>query len=193
MKRIQQTALSALRETLSPLSNPKPKPAIAEVLRLLLRAVESGRELDPWLSFPQTGCCFSFGPEGKPLPIGALHLLWSEGSPFVQECPDCGDKIYMIYFGGLLSMGGGSLVRVGCGQSWFQFMGGLGRVGRIIKETSIGESCFHLKGGRFGGAFGSDGAELCKLLGAKIPGSEQVVSLRLDDGSELSIDLDCSN
>src|SRR5450631_1192644 len=46
-------------------------PTTAEVLRRLLEAHLLGRDLDPWLAFPQRTCCFQFGStKKKPLPIG---------------------------------------------------------------------------------------------------------------------------
>src|ERR1700674_4529279 len=30
--------------------------------------------------------------------IGAMLLLWSAGAPFVQVCPDCGSRTYMVSF-----------------------------------------------------------------------------------------------
>ena len=53
-------------------------PETAQVLRRLIERRVAGLELDPWLPLPQRGCCFSFGPQKQPVPIGALFLLWSD-------------------------------------------------------------------------------------------------------------------
>lgn len=183
--------MSEDRSPLAPLSENGLRPATSEILRLLLDAVESRWELDSWLPFPQTMCCFHFGFNRQPLPIGALLLLWSAGPPFVQTCPRCGSKIYMTSFGGLLSSGGGHLVCVGCGESWFQFIGGLGRVAKFIAESPIGQSPYRPKGMAFGRAYASDGAELRRILGAKLPpDAGDRVSFRIVDGPEISVDLE---
>ncbi len=62
------------------LPNWKPLPQHAKEQATLVRGVQRyARDLvavDPWLPFPQNGCCYAFGPEGRSLPIGALLLLW---------------------------------------------------------------------------------------------------------------------
>jgi len=48
----------------------KPDPVAAEALRRM-----AGRDdLDPCLAFPEGSCCFTFGDEKRPLPIGSLRL-----------------------------------------------------------------------------------------------------------------------
>ncbi len=155
---------------LSPLKRQKHKPATAEVLRRLLAAQEAGQIEDPWLPFPQRSCCFSFGPNrDSPLPIGALFLLWSAGSPFVQDCRDCGGRMYMISFGGLLVIGGGRLVCTGCGFAFYQRVGGLPRWSLILDESPLAGTQFRPTGAHFGGAHPSDGAQLFAFLGVDLP------------------------
>ena len=155
-------------DPLSPLERRTYKPMAAEVLRRLLAAQEAGQIEDPWLPFPQRGCTFSFGPNRDiPLPIGALFLLWSAGPPFVQDCPDCRGQLYMISCGGLLVVGGGSLVCTGCGFDFYQSLGGLGQVSKILDESPIAGTPFRHTGMCFGGAYASDGAQLGALLGVE--------------------------
>ncbi len=90
-------------QELEPLKRSRPMPVRARVLRLLLERRDAGLEIDPWLPFPQKHCCFSFGPEDGPVPVGALFLLWSAGPPYAQACPDCKTTAYMVSFGGFLS------------------------------------------------------------------------------------------
>jgi hypothetical protein len=52
--------------------------------------IEKGKELDPWLPFPQSGCSFAFGDEAKPMPIGALLHLWANDPRWRRPCVNCG-------------------------------------------------------------------------------------------------------
>jgi len=171
-------------DPLSPLERKRHRPTTAEVLRRLLAAQEAGQIDDLWLPFPQRSCCFVFGPNRNiPLPIGALFLLWSAGSPFVQDCPECGSRAYMNLFGGLLAIGGGRLVCIGCGLSYYQSLGGLATVSRILEGSPIGGTPFLHTGMRFGGAYPSDGARLRAFLGVELPPDD----VTAEDGVSFSI------
>jgi hypothetical protein len=69
------------------------------------RRLALGKRLDPWLAFPQTMCCYSFGEKRVPLPIGALRILWKKYPDFKTTCPECGALCYGVAFGGLLVEG----------------------------------------------------------------------------------------
>ena len=162
-----------MTKPLAPLEPRKYRPGTAEVLRRLLAA---GPIDDLWLPFPQWTCSFAFGPTGKaPLPVGALLLLWGAGPPWAQDCPECGGRAYMTDFGGLLSIGGGGLVCTGCGTSYSQSLGGLPSVTGILGESAIAGTPFRYMGSMFGGAYTSDGAELCAFLGVP-PHSDELAS-----------------
>ncbi len=184
-----------MTDPLAPLKPRKYKPGTAEVLRRLLAA---GPIDDLWLPFPQWTCCFAFGPNRKaPLPVGALFLLWGAGTPWVQDCPECGGQAYMISFGGLLNMGGGRLVCTGCGLDLYQPLGGLGTVSQILDRSPIAGTPFRHTGMRFGGAYPSDGAQRRAQLGVELPldakTPEDEVSFSINTGAgkktRLHIDL----
>lgn len=68
---------------------------------MLIRNLIACRDhLDPWLPFPQINCTFSFGPEGLPLPLGALYYLWQRWPAARGPCPKCGGEGYSYSFGG---------------------------------------------------------------------------------------------
>lgn len=135
----------------------------AEVLRRLV-AAQDQLELDPWLAFPQRSCCYSFGPEKRPLPIGALRRLWSTGYPFVQACPDCGEDLLTVAFGGLLSIGGLVMVCPGCEGDFTHRLGGLVSTGRFVADRLAG-SGFAITGMVYGGVVSSQGLDLLRILG----------------------------
>ena len=164
-------------------------PETAQVLRRLLERRDAGMELDPWLPFPQKGCCFFFGPQKQPVPIGALSLLWSAGSPYVQPCQACGKPAYMISFGGLLSGGGGTLVCPSCGHSFR--IGGLGRVRDLLATGPLGGTEFRPTGALFGGVIDSDGRRLCELLGVRVPTDDaSETRMRIAGGPAITMALD---
>ena len=153
---------------MSPLKKERREPANAKLLSKLLEFKATGRPIDLWMTFPQNTCCFAFGSNKGPVPIGALFLLWSAGWPYVQKCPECQGKVYMVAFGGLLTIGGGHLICPTCGTSWFQWLGGLGRVANdyLHRSPLIGTE-FHPSGMLFGGAYTSDGKRLRHFLGVR--------------------------
>ena len=176
---------------LEPLERFSPKPVAACVLRLLLERRDAGLEIDPWLPFPQKHCCFSFGPQKGPVPVGALFLVWSAGPPYAQTCPDCKATAYMVSFGGLLSSGGGRLVCPACGMVWFQFLGGLGRVADWLTVSPLMGTVFKPTGMVFGAAFCSDGGALRALLGVAEPPDEgEGVSFGIVNGPAFSMELE---
>lgn len=148
------------RRTSSPTTH-----AVAELLRRLLTLGDRDGSLDMWLAFPQNGCSFRFGHPPRPLPIGALFVLWAHGSPFTQPCPACGHTLRMISFGGLLTVGGGGLICATCDADFFQPIGGLTSVRRIVKATRLDRTEFAPSRMVFGGAVSSDGAALFDAVG----------------------------
>lgn len=139
--------------------------AVAELLRRLLTLADRDGSLDMWLAFPQNGCSFGFGHPPRPLPIGALFVLWAHGYPFTQPCPACGHTLRMISFGGLLTIGGGTLICATCEESFFQPIGGLGTVSQVLRGTKLGRTEFAPSRMVFGGAVRSDGAALFDAVG----------------------------
>jgi hypothetical protein len=135
----------------------------AEVLRRLV-AAQDRIELDPWLALPQSSCCYSFGPEKKPLPIGALRWLWSCGFPLVQAGPECGGTLLTVGFGGLLSIGGLVMVCPDCEGDFTHSIGGLAVTGSFVADRLAG-SGFDITGMVYGGVVSSRGHELLEILG----------------------------
>jgi len=74
-------------------------PAAAELIRALRDAERRQASPDPWLWFPQQSANAGFGPEARPLPVGALRVLWRAGCPFVQACPGCEGRAYVAWAG----------------------------------------------------------------------------------------------
>ena len=172
MKMMMSKAEECTPEPLFPLEREKYRPITAEVLRRLLAAKKID---DLWMPFPQRMCCFSFGRNrDRPLPIGALFLLWDAGSPFAQNCPDCGGQAYMVSFGGLLAIGGGYLVCTGCGNEYFQSLGGFPKISEILEQSPLAGTEFRYRGARFGGVYPSDGLELCAFLGMEPPPDDEI-------------------
>lgn len=163
-------------------------PFLAEVLRRL--AQRSPESLDPWLPFPQSGCSYGFGRPPRPLPIGALRLLWAHGHPFRQPCPDCGSDLHMISMGGLLAVGGGRLICIGCDAEFFQSIGNLPIVGGIVAQALQGTE-FKPTSMVYGGCVGSDGAKLLRELGLPLVGREPEDGVvRLENGVRLRFGLE---
>jgi hypothetical protein len=153
----------ALRTPAHPLQ-PSHDPRTGEVLRRLL-ARDATDPVDPWLEFSQQGCCYSFGSHGQPLPVGALRILWAHGYPFTQECPQCGGPLRMIFFGGLLVVGGGGLVCSGCDARFFQPIGNLHQVADLVRESGLRGTEFAVKSMFYGAPVPSAGLALLEALG----------------------------
>jgi hypothetical protein len=151
--------------------------AVAEALR---RFLAHEGPLDPWLAFPQNSTTFGFGEPPRPLPIGALRILWAEGVPWVQPCLECGATAHMIGFGGLLSTGGGFLICAGCGGECYQHLGGLLQVSEALAQTRLRGTEFAPSSMVFGATIGSDGKALLAKLG--LPPIVQAPAVRMELG-----------
>jgi hypothetical protein len=101
----------------------------------------------------------------------------------LSEKPECGDRAYMIDFGGLMSIGGGGLVCIGCGLRLDQSLGGLSKVSDILRKSPLKGTPFRHTSGRFGGTYPSDGAQLCAYLGVERPSDDETT----EDGASLRI------
>jgi hypothetical protein len=134
------------------------------LIRSLLEHRDRLLAIDPWLPFPQDHCSFSFGADGRPMPIGALFALWGSCSSMTGECPECGGAGFGYAFGGLLAVGGAMGACVGCHAGLWRSIGGLATVGRII-GPELRHTPFFLRDARFGGTVGSKGRRLISLLG----------------------------
>ena len=148
-----------------PLVAREPRPedaALVPLIRALRLAWERGDMPDAWLPFPQTHANIGYGPEARPLPIGALRLMWAARYPFVQACPACEHGAWMVSAGGHPTMGGLDLVCLACTTRWHQPIGGLYRVVEAINLRALDGSAFEAVGPQ---PLGSDGLALRKSLG----------------------------
>ena len=145
------------------------------IVKALLELGDDISKLDPWLPFPQNSCCYSFGKESRPLPIGALMILWEKCPEAVWECPKCGGKVYTEGFGGLLGIGGFRGYCIDCGERSTNMKGGLVKVNRIV-EPYLKKTPYFVKGMVFGGTIEGRKRPLydaLKKLGVKdLPGEE---------------------
>jgi hypothetical protein len=129
------------------------------LIRQLLEPRDRLMARDPWLAFPQKAWSFSFGNQGRPLPIGALFVLWDSASVRVGPCPSYGDDGYGFAAGGGLSVGGVIGACSGCHVQLWRPLGGLATVGRILRPF-LEHTEFFFRAGSLGGTVQSDGAEL---------------------------------
>lgn len=136
------------------------RPQLAKIVKQL---IERSAELDPWLEFPQSGCPFLFGELKRPLPIGALHVLWQNDPRWRQICPSCGGDARGILCGGWLSTGYFEFICLGCDLRFINGSGGLGAAFGLLK--SLNDTEFKVSSGCFGGAYGSTGEALLRVLG----------------------------
>lgn len=83
------------------------KPQLAGLVKAV---IQNQNQLDPWLEFPQSSCCFKFGEAKRPLPIGALYLLWERDKRWSKPCRYCQGDARGLSCGGFLSTG------------WFEFI-----------------------------------------------------------------------
>jgi hypothetical protein len=104
--------------------------AEAFAVRMVLRY---RRELDPWLHFPN-GSCHRFGPEEKPMPIGALLLLWERWDFMTGRCARCGETIYGYTFWGEWHQYGITGCCIGCGITYCRSLSGLERVNSFVSK-----------------------------------------------------------
>jgi hypothetical protein len=147
-------------------------------------------QLDPWLAFPQANCAFRFGIENRPLPVGALFLLWDNLPDATGRCSHCCGEVYGWGFGGLLSVGGAVGCCVRCASRLTNRFGGLGivaeRLNGVLRDTE-----FHITTGLFGGSVDGPRQPLCyalRRLGATdLPSKEWAAG---EDRSEVSLSVD---
>lgn len=138
-------------------------PALKPDLAALVKAViQHQGQLDPWLEFPQSTCCFKFGAAKRPLPIGALYLLWQRDERWRKLCPYCSGDARGLCCGGFLSTGWFEFICVDCSGFFVEHPGGLGTARDLLK--TLDDSEFRVTGMIFGGASVSAGASLLKEL-----------------------------
>jgi len=151
---------------------------MASVIRNTVKFKGGLLRLDPWLPFPQNSCSYSFGNEGRPLPIGALFILWDKWPKFTGPCPACGGTAFGYGFGGLFSIGGVNGRCSVCGSLFGGSVGGLSQIGNLIRPM-LAETPYFLKGSMFGGVYSGPRAPLVnalRQLGASdLPGDEWVL------------------
>lgn len=136
------------------------RPLLAQ---LVLESLAHETELDRWYEWPQKATTFLFGAEARPLPLGALQILWKQ-YPALSFCPACRiTNCYGLDFGGLLSIGGLHSVCTSCSGVFLCFIGGLGAMWNFLKERLDG-SPFFVNVATFGGAHSGDGYLLLKEL-----------------------------
>lgn len=108
------------------------RPHLMRILRGLFRHLEDLVEADPWLPVPQAGCCFAFGAEKRPLPIGALDLLLRGDWLMRDACPLCSGWLMRFTFGAFGDGGGVKACCLGCGRIYYHFIGGLAAVTKTL-------------------------------------------------------------
>ena len=137
---------------------------LAAVIRNVVKLKDELLNLNPWLSFPQSRCCYSFGERNQPLPVGALFILWEEWPACTGSCPACGgSSVFGYAFGGLLNIGGVSACCVACERKLYRHIGGLGTVTEQIYPI-LRQTPYFIKTGLFGGAFEGPRAPLIQAL-----------------------------
>ncbi len=141
----------------------------ARVIRRVQEHVREGKVLDGWLPFPQKECGFAFGKRYRPLPVGALLLLWGAGRPFVKECHRCDGEAFPIAFSGLLTVGGARLVCSSCGTAFWDLVdGGIAAMARRLNASPLGGTEFQPTGMMIGSSFPSEGKDLLHAIGMEI-------------------------
>lgn len=152
-------------------------PEIACIIRNAMKFKRELLELDPWLPFPQNTCCYSFGAEGRPLPIGALFILWEKWPESTRPCSACGGASFGFGWGGFFSLGGVVGYCSVCGSAFSKPIGGLSetcsKFAPILKDTP-----YFVKKSMWGGTYEGSRAPLInalRQLGASdLPGDEWV-------------------
>lgn len=124
----------------------------ASIIRALLGLGKLSGKLDLWLPFPQNLCCFSFGKDARPIPVGALLILWEKCPLFTGQCPECNSKVFGYAFGGLLNIGGVVGCCIECKREFVRHVGGLGKTGSAITPF-LKETPYFIKTARFGDTF----------------------------------------
>jgi ribosomal protein S27E len=174
----------------------------AAIIRAILSLGDLSGKLDPWLPFPQNSCCFLFGKDKLPIPVGALVYLWDNCPLFTGKCPKCGGKTYSYAFGGLLSIGDIRGCCVSCGESVSNPIGGLGRLSMELKPV-LKETPYYINGLIYGGTYEGKRGPLIKALkklGIKeLPGEEWALetepsaasmTIKFDDG-DMTLKMEC--
>lgn len=163
-------------------------PALARLVKVL---IQRRGELNPWLPFPQSTCPFGFGDDSRPLPIGALFILWERDPRWRGPCTRCGGDLRGLLTGGLLSFSWFEKICLDCEHSF-----------SIVEQGSIGDAAdrfrtklqdteFHIGHGWFGGAVKSDGSELQRLLGVSYrSGGEVSYTIHTGSGDDGTSDDD---
>lgn len=169
----------------------KRDPERSAIIRGVLEFRDELIALDPWLPFPQNSCCFGFGEDDRPLPVGALLLLWESWPACSGVCPECGGRVFGYGFGGLLSNGGVVGCCIDCARSAFRFVGGLGHVADDVQPI-LKPTPYFLKTGWLGGTVKGPRGPLVKALrrlgAANVPSATWIKG-KDASGVELSIEL----
>jgi hypothetical protein len=124
----------------------------AVLIRAILGLGELTGKLDPWLPFPQNSCCFLFGKDKLPIPVGALLYLWENSSLFTGECPHYGGKTYSYAFGGLLNIGDIRGCCISCDKGVSNSIGGLGVLNQTFRPI-LQDTPYYINGMIFGGTY----------------------------------------
>lgn len=138
-------------------------PEIAQLLRGCLKFEQVLAQDHPWLPCPASVSSFSFGTDRKPLPIGALFLLWSNCPELTTTCSSCGGRVLCRGFVGLLSTGIVEAVCVDCTRIYSRWIAGLMAIHRLIGPP-LKDTEFRVCGGSLGGGFKGRRAPLWHAL-----------------------------
>jgi len=122
----------------------------AMIIRSMIKHKKELLKMDEWLPFPTNSCCYSFGENQKPIPIGALYILWTKSKEMRGTCPLCNSSIYGYAFGGLLVIGGIMGVCINCDMRFFKSIGNLSTVAETI-DKHLSNTQFKIKTMSFGG------------------------------------------
>jgi hypothetical protein len=123
-------------------AHPSQRPSHDRDMAMLTRATWEHRARllreGPWTPFPQNDCTFFFGPDRRPLPVGALITLWDRWDAMTGDCPECGGAALGISFGGGLSVGGIRGCCPRCARSTRRMVEGLARIRGCIPAALRG-------------------------------------------------------
>ena len=114
------------------------RPGLSMVLRGALEHMQGLLRRDPWLPVPQSGCTFTFGYRGKPLPIGALWRIIERVPDFGGQCPNCKGFLMPFVFGGDELEAGVKMCCIECCRVVYQPMGGVEEVTRVVGPVLAG-------------------------------------------------------
>lgn len=153
----------------------------------------------PITPFPQNACCFTFKVSGTdltnlPLPLELIFHFWATSPNWRGRCFKCGEaSVFGIGCGGMLAYGGVMGHCVNCHERNFLRIGGIARVGDMLRKDLTGSRFNGDKMG-YGGCYKGGKEELYERLvslGYKnIPGKEwlekhmpSVASISVNTGS----------